>query len=133
MSFKEKKAIISALWTSVMFLMVFADILSFIYPEFLKGLVTESEATGMQITQEVLLVFAILLAIPIAMIFLSRILKENANRWANTVSAAITTIFVIAGGSLYLHYIFFAGLEVVCMALIVWYSWRRTASEGQTQ
>jgi Sec-independent protein secretion pathway component TatC len=77
-----------------------------------------------------LLVFAILLEIPIAMIFLSRVLKHRANRWANIIAAAITIAFVIGGGSTDLHYIFFAAIEVVCMLLIVWYAWKWPNPEG---
>jgi hypothetical protein len=118
---------LSTLWVVVMFNMVFADILSFITPGALQGI---SGPGGVQITQGLLLVFAILLEIPIAMIFVSRILKGGANRWANTVAAVITTVFVLGGGSLELpHYLFFATVEVACMALIVWSVWSRSGSE----
>ena len=58
---------VSLLWVVVMFTMVFADILSFMLPGTLQ------EAAAMKVTQPLLLVFALLLEIPIAMIFLSRI------------------------------------------------------------
>jgi hypothetical protein len=130
MAFEERKIKISTLWTSVMFFMVFADILSFTYPSFLKDLFAGSGVGGIQITQEILLAFAILLAIPIAMIFLSRVLKYKANRWVNIISVVINIAFVIGGGSLYLHYIFFATIEIVCMLLIGWYAWKWTNPEG---
>jgi hypothetical protein len=63
------------------------------------------------------------------MIFLSRVLKPGANRWANTVAAVITAAFVVGGGSLTAHYVFFASVEVACMALIVWSVWARRDSE----
>ena len=63
------------------------------------------------------------------MIFLSRILKPGPNRWANTVAAVVTTAFVVAGGSPYLHYYFFATVEIACMALIVWSVWTPRGSE----
>jgi hypothetical protein len=52
-------------------------------------------------------------------------MEDRANRWANTGAAAITTVFVVGGGSLDLHYVFFATVEVACMALIVWSVWSR--------
>jgi len=119
----DMKVKLSTLWVVVMFNMLFADILSFMIPGFLKELMT-GYAGPVQITQGILLVFAILLEIPIAMIFLSRVLKYRANRWANIIAGAITIVFVIAGGSTDLHYIFFATIEVVCMLLIVWYAWK---------
>ncbi len=114
---------LSTLWVVVMFNMVFADILTFIKPGALQEL--WAGQAGVHITPGLLLVFALLLEIPIAMIFVSRILKPRANRWANTVAAVITTAFVVGGGSLDPHYVFFATVEVACMALIVWSVWAR--------
>jgi len=124
----DMKVKLSTLWVVVMFNMIFADILSFMMPGFLKELVEGS--LEIQITQGLLLVFAILIEIPIAMIFLSRVLKYRANRWANTIAAAITIPFVIGMGSTDLHYIFFATVEVVCMSLIVWYAWKLPKQEA---
>jgi len=118
---------ISTLWVVVMFNMVFADILSFIK----RGALQELWAgqAGVQVTQGLLLVFAVLLEIPIAMIFVSRILKPEANRWANTAAAVITTLFVVGGGSIDLHYVFFATVEIACLALIVRFVWAGHSSE----
>jgi hypothetical protein len=122
---------ISTLWVVVMFSMVFADIVGMMMP----GVLTAMSAgqVGVQVTQGLLLVFAILLEIPIAMIFVSRILKPVANRWANTVAAVITTLYVIGGASPYLHYYFFAAVEIACMALIVWSVWARRGSEAAAE
>ena len=120
----------STLWVVVLFNMVYADILTFIKPGALQTL--WAGQAGVHITQGVLVGFAILLEVPIAMIFVSRILKPGPNRWANTVAVVITTAFVIGGGSVDLHhlyYVFFAAVEVACMALIVWSVWTRRDSE----
>jgi hypothetical protein len=118
---------LSTLWVVVMFNMVFADILTFIKPGELQAL--WAGQAGVQVTQGVLLGFAMLLEIPIAMIFVSRVLKPGLNRWANTVAAAVTSAFVVGGGALTLHYVFFATVELACMALIVWSVWTRRDSE----
>lgn len=125
----DMKVKLSTLWVVVMFNMIFADILSFMLPDFLEILET-GYAGGVQITQGILLVFAILLEIPIAMIVLSRVLKYSVNRWANIIAAVITILFVIGGGSTSLHYIFFATIEVVCMSLIIWYAWKWPKQEA---
>ncbi len=117
---------LSTLWVVVMFNMVFADILTFIKPGALQEL--WAGQAGVHVTPGVLLGFAILLEIPIAMIFVSRILKPGHNRWANTVAVTITTAFVVGGGSLTPHYVFFATVEIACMALIVWSVWTRRDS-----
>jgi hypothetical protein len=121
----------STLWVVVMFNMVFADILTFITPGKLQAL--WAGQAGVHITPGLLLVFAILIEIPIAMIFVSRILKPGANRWANTVAAVITAAFVVGMGSLTLDYVFFAAVEVACMAMIVQSVWTRRNSEAAAQ
>ena len=118
---KDMGTRISTLWVVVMLNMVFADILTFITPGKLQEL--WAGQAGVHITPGLLLGFAILIEIPIAMIFASRILKPKANLWANTVAAVVTTAFVVGGGSLTLHYVFFATVEVACMALVVWSVW----------
>jgi hypothetical protein len=120
----DMKVKLSTLWIVVMINMAFADILSFMM-EYSTGL-----TPAVQATQELMLVAAIMLEIPIAMIFLSRVLKYRANRWANIIAGVITIVFVIGGGSTYLHYIFFAMIEVVCMSLIIWYAWKWSRKEG---
>lgn len=112
----------------VMFNMVFADILTFTKPGALQDL--WAGQAGVHITDGLLLVFAILIEIPIAMIFASCILKPGPNRWANTVAAVVTTAFVVGGGLLTPHYVFFASVEVACMALIVWSVWSKRSSEA---
>ena len=116
---------LSTLWIVVMFNMIFADILVFEIPGFMQKL--WAGQMGVQITPTVLLAFGVLLEIPIAMIYLSRVLRPMANRWTNTVAAFVTAVFVIGGGTAYPHALFFAAVEVACMALIVWSVWRREA------
>lgn len=113
---------ISILWIVVMINMIFVDILSFMLPGFLNDIMIGN--SPFKITQEIMLVFALILEIPIAMIFLSRVLKSRSNRWANIVASAITIIFIIGGGSLTLHYIFFGIVEVVILLIIIKYAWK---------
>jgi Sec-independent protein secretion pathway component TatC len=118
---------LSTLWVVVMLNMVFADILTFIKPGALQEL--WAGQAGVTVTPGLLLVFAILIEVPIMMVFLSRVLKPGPNRWANSVAAVVTTAFVVGGGSLTPHYVFFASVELAFMALIVWSVWTRRRSE----
>jgi Sec-independent protein secretion pathway component TatC len=118
----DMKVKLSTLWIVIMLNMIFADILSFMTPGFLEG--EKAGPGGVQITQGLLLVFAILLEIPIIMVFLSRVLKYKVNRWVNIIASVITIVWVIAGGSTAPHYIFFAAIEVVCMVVIIVYALR---------
>jgi len=120
---KEIRVILSSLWIVVMFNMGFADILGLFEPGILKQITTGS-VDDIQFTSGLMLVMAIILEIPIAMIFLSRVLKYKVNRWANIIAGVITIVFVIGGGSKALSYMFFATIEVVCILFIIWYAWK---------
>ncbi|MFW5484762.1 MAG: DUF6326 family protein [Spirochaetaceae bacterium JB067] len=110
---------ISLLWVVVMVNMIFADILSFMLPVFFQSVTIE-------VTEGIMLVFAVILEIPIVMIYLSRVLKDKTNRLVNLIASVITIVFIIGGGSLTLHYIFFAAVEVVTLILIINYALKLT-------
>jgi hypothetical protein len=117
------QAKLSLLWIFIMFNMVFADILSFMYPGALREVLT-GYAGSIHVTPGFLLAAAVATEIPIAMIVLSRVLKHGANRWANIVAGVITIAYVVGGGSLnQIHYLFFAAMQVACALLIVWSAW----------
>jgi hypothetical protein len=115
---ENMKMKIILLWIVVSVNMIFADIFSFMF------------LTEFPVTQEMMLVMAIILEIPIAMIFLSWVLKDKANRVANIIASAVTIPFIIAGYNAFLHYYFFATIEIVCIALIIWYTWKWPKQEG---
>jgi hypothetical protein len=120
---KDTKVLLSTLWIVVMINMAYADILGLFIPGALEEVAKTSVSTGTTIPQ-LMLGGAIMLEIPIAMILLSRVLRYKVNRWANIIASVITIAYVIGGGSIYPHYIFIATIEVVCMLLIVWFSWK---------
>lgn len=65
--------------------------------------------------------------IPIAMVFLSRILTYRANRWTNIVAASIKTAVMIPTlfvGTPKPYYMFFGTVEITCTVFIPWYAWR---------
>jgi len=117
---------ISTLWIVIMFNMAFADILGFIDPSTMTEIaaastdgVTFGNVEGVVITPTLLLVAAIFIEVAVVMIYLSRTLERQANRIANFIAAAITAVFVLGGGSLQPHYIFFASIEILCLGFIV--------------
>jgi hypothetical protein len=122
MNTNDVKVKISTLWIVVMLNMLSADIIGFMNPGDLQKIVTGN--VGINITQELLLIFSIMMEIPIAMVFLSRVLKGRLNRWVNIIAGVITIVFIIGGGDTYFSYIFFASVEVVCILLIAWCAWR---------
>jgi len=124
----DMKVKLSTLWIFVMFNMLTADILSFMYPGYLKEIMT-GYGGEIQITPEFLLIAAIMVEIPIAMIVLSRTLRYRINRWANIIAGVITIAFVVGGYAPTPHYIFIATMEVVGMLLIIWFAWKWTNPE----
>ncbi len=118
---KNEKVILSTLWIVVMINMLKADILSLYIPGILQEMAKFAGETP--ITQ-LMLTAAIVMEIPLAMIILSRVLNYRVNRWLNIIVSLLTIVWVIAGGSTYPHYIFLAGVEVVCLLLIIWIAWK---------
>ena len=108
---KEPRALISALWIVVLINILSADIFSF-----MLGGAGEAAAV---VTPWIMLAFAVVQELPIAMIVLSRVLKRKTNRILNYIAAGITALYIVAGGSATPHYIFFALAEVICLIWIV--------------
>jgi hypothetical protein len=94
--------------------------------------VIAGEIEGMQITPEVLLVFAIIFLIPLVLAFLSLTLKDSINRWLNIIAGIVLAVFGLMGPveylakqSVYSAYVILFGIVlVVASALIVWYAWK---------
>jgi hypothetical protein len=107
-----------------MFNIVFADILGFLSPGFLDK-VQSGVIDGVTITPSFLLIAAVLLQIPILMIFLTQVLPRNPARITNYAAVAITAVFVVGGGSTLPHYIFFVSIELAAMLYItvLAYTW----------
>ena len=87
---------------------------------------------GMEMNEGFLLGAAILMEIPIAMALFSRILKYQANRWTNIISALIKTLVMVATlfvGVPTRYYLFFAIIEISTTTFIVWYAWKWTDPE----
>jgi hypothetical protein len=123
---------ISALWVSVMFLYVYADLRGFYETGVIEGLIA-GELGFFHINQVFLLVSAIIMTIPSVMIFLSLTLKPKANRWANIILGVIYTgiiLLTLLMPGLWAHYIFVGIVEVALTLLIVWYAWKWPKQEA---
>lgn len=116
---QERKSILSALWLFTMLNYIYADILMIIINPTLYA-----KAAG-RMSGPTILIFAVLMEIPIAMVLLSRILPYRINRWANILAGIESTIFVAftVMGHPPSYYLFFASIEIACTVFIVWYAW----------
>ena len=119
---------LSSLWAFVAFNIAFADILGLytpgVIPEVIDGVIE-----GVTITQNMMLIAAVFIQIPVAMIVAMQFLRLRAWRTVNISAALVTGVFVVAGGSMKPHYIFFASSEIVALLSIVVLVWRAPTSE----
>jgi hypothetical protein len=123
---------LSALWVTLMLLYIYADILGFYSPGTIEEIVS-GEIGGIQITEGFLIVMAIWMAIPSVMVFLSLVLKANANHWVNIITGIISMIVLGATflvGEFSIRYTFHAIIEGVLIALILWYAWKWPKQEA---
>ncbi len=114
-----------ALWTSLMFLVIYLDYFHLYMP----GKIEEILAGKMfvfDITQVALLAGLASITIPALMISLSATLPDKANRWTNIIVAAVYIPFVLFNlvGEAWIHMVFGAVIQVVLLFLIIRYAWK---------
>jgi hypothetical protein len=115
---------LAALWTSVMFLYIYADYFGLYVPGALqKMLEGEMQPLG-HTTQAVLMETSAMLAIPAVMIFLSVALRPKLNRWLNIVFGVIYTLIICITMWSWYFYIFYGVMEIALTGLVVWYAWK---------
>jgi hypothetical protein len=112
---------LSALWVALMLTYLLGDVLRIFSGDFKPG-----EIEGMQASQGLYLGMAIILVLPVVMVFLSLTLPYKANRWANIILAIVLFVFNLIGlptyPSAYDKFLIIVGL--VFNALTVWYAWK---------
>ncbi|MFQ5930777.1 MAG: DUF6326 family protein [Nitrospiraceae bacterium] len=116
----DVRIILSALWVSLMLTYLLGDVLRIFAGDFKAG-----EIGGMQPTQVMWLGIAVLMLIPIVMVFLSLTLTYPAIRWVSIVAAVILFGFNLIGlptyPSAYDKFLIVVGL--VINAITLWYAW----------
>jgi hypothetical protein len=120
---KDIKTKLSTLWLFATLNYLYCDVVTVMDPV---------KHGSIQLTQGFLLGASILVEIPIAMVLLSRILKDKTNRWLNIITGIVMTIVQIL--TLFVarpteYYIFFSAIEILNSTIIVWYAWRWTNSK----
>lgn len=112
---------LSGLWLALMLTYLLGDVLRIFSGDFKAG-----EIGGMKITQGMWLGIAMLMVMPIVMVFLSLTLRQPVNRWANIILAIFFFIFNLVGlptyPSAYDKFLIIVGL--VFNVLTVWYAWK---------
>ncbi|MBL8078519.1 MAG: hypothetical protein JNM55_11195 [Anaerolineales bacterium] len=114
---------LSALWVATMLTYLLGDVLRIFSGDFKAG---EMGSTGgMKLTQPMMLGIAVLMVIPIVMVFLTLVLGNPANRWANIILAVFFFIFNLIGLPTYpsAYDKFLIAVSLVFNGITIWYAW----------
>ena len=115
----DPKVKLSLLWIFVILNMAYADILSLMDPtSIIRGIMA-----GSPLPSGGLLAGAIVMETSIAMVILPWVLNYKVNRWVTIIIGIFMAWQIIIGGH-GLYYAFFATVEVACILLIIWFTWK---------
>lgn len=114
---------LSALWTSVMFCYVYGDIFGLFKPGKLASMLSGQTPVG-PTTQALLVAFAIVMAIPSVMVFLSLALKAGIARLANIFfGSAYTIVIGLTMRGAWRFYQLLGLMEITLTVFVVWFAW----------
>ena len=119
----DKRAKISSLWVFVFLNMIFRDLHEFGRPGFLEE-VMSGVVGGVQVTEGLMLVGGIMIAVPLLIIPLTQFLTFKANRRANLFMGGLMIVNIIGTNMVPdLDNIFFAVIEIAALLLILRLAW----------
>ena len=115
----DTKIILSVTWIVVMMIYFLGDILRIISGDVVRGM------AGRNLTQWVYLAMAVLMLIPILMVFLTLVLPQPASRWTNIIAAGFFILFNLLGLPTYpsLYDKFLLVVSMVFNGVTIWYAW----------
>lgn len=125
------RQILSTLWVVLMFFYIYADIKCF-YETGLIEKIIAGNIDGLIITETFLFMGALLMTIPIVMVFLPLVLPYKISRISNIIVAslhiplAVTVLFV--GTETWSYWYYYTFLEICVLSSIIIYSVRWKAS-----
>ncbi|CAG1013978.1 hypothetical protein ANAEL_04854 [Anaerolineales bacterium] len=116
---------LSLLWIFVIVNMAYADILSLMDPaSIIRGIMA-----GSPLPAGGLLAGAIVMETSFAMVILPWVLNYKVNRWATIIIGVFMSLQIVIGGH-GPYYVFFETVEVACILLIIWLTWKWRNFEG---
>lgn len=110
---------LSALWLVVALNIILADVLS-LYVE----LVNHNTLNIPGDVTTFMVIGALLVNIPILMIYASKHMRFRANRIVNIIAAVVTALFIVGGGSTTPHYLVIACIELLVLGKIIIEAWQ---------
>jgi len=118
---EDVRIILSALWIALMFTYLLGDVLRIFSGDFIPG-----QIAGEKATQRRWFLAALLMLIPIVMLFLSVVVPNPLIGWLNIAFAILLLIINLAGLRSYPGYYDRFLIIVGCIfnILTVWYAWQ---------
>ncbi len=124
MDYLDKRAKLSSLWVFVFLNMIFRDLHQLGSPGFIEEIMT-GVVNGVHITDGLMLIGGIMIAVPLLMIPLIQFLNFKANRLANLFMGVLQIVSTIGvNRAPDLDDVFFAVVELVALVLIVGLAWK---------
>lgn len=119
----DKRAKVSSLWVFVFLNMIFRDLHELGRPGFLEE-VMSGVVGGVQVTDGLMLIGGIMIAVPLLIIPLTQFLNFKANRLANLFMGVLMIVNIIGTNMAPdLDNIFFAAIEIAALLLIIRLAW----------
>ena len=119
----DKRTKLSSLWVFVFLNMIFRDLHELGRPGFLEEVMT-GVVNGVQVTDGLMLIGGIMIAVPLLIIPLTQFLSPNANRLANLFMGILQIVSVIGvNRTPDLDDVFFAMIEIAVLLLILRLAW----------
>jgi hypothetical protein len=117
---------LSALWAGVTLCYLYCDYFELYVPEKVQGMISGENLLH---SPTKLFIAAVVLAVPAVMVFLSILLKPIVSKWLNIVVGIVFTGMMVLiaftySEVWYTFYLFYAILESLITATIVWYAWK---------
>jgi hypothetical protein len=114
---------LAVIWICVMLTYLLGDVLRIFSGDFKAG--EMGSKGGMPMTQNMLLGIAMLMVLPIVMVFLSVTLPQPVNRWVNIIMAVFFFLFNIVGLPTYpsMYDKFLIAVSLVFNVVTVFYAW----------
>ena len=115
----DAKIMLSATWVVVTLIYLYGDVLRICSGDLAKSM------ANMNFNQFVWLGIAILMLIPILMVFLALVLPQGVSRWANIIVAGFFILFNLVGLPTYpsLYDKFLLVVSMVFNGVTVWIAW----------
>jgi hypothetical protein len=120
----DTRIVLAGVWVATMLTYLWGDVLRIFAGDAEPGKL----AGGMQATQGLWLLIAVIMLVPIVMIVLTLTIPYPAIRWVNIVVPILLIVFNLAGLPYKGAYDnFLIVVSLLFKALIIWYAWRWVA------